>query len=329
MSLKSSNTSLAEIAEILKSRERFVVMSHARPDADALGSTLAMALCLRQLGKDVTAWNEDGVLAKFHYLPGAELLTVPPAEPQRFEVALVLDNAVRNRAGKAIEAVAHAEVTINIDHHITNEHYGDLNFIDATAPATGQILFELIRAHELPLTYAMADNLFAAISTDTGSFQYPNTTARTYEIGAELIRAGVNVGELSQKMYESYPRRRLELLRALLNVLRFTSRDRVASFALSVETTRNLGVKPEDSEGLIDYIRSIEGVVAAAFFEEVGDGRVRISLRSKTPKIDVSKVCGLFGGGGHKLAAGARLSGSLAEVQEKVLQAIDHEFDQP
>lgn len=329
MSQKTSNVGLAEIAEILKTRNRFVVMSHARPDGDALGCTLAMALCLRQLGKDVTAWNEDGVPVKFHYLPEHALVTRPPAEPQRFEVAVVLDNAVKNRAGKAIEAVAHADVWINLDHHITNEHYGDLNFIDPLAPATGQILFELIRGHDLPLTYAMADNLFAAISTDTGSFQYPSTTARTYEIAAELIRAGVNVGELSQKMYESYPRRRLELLRALLNVLRFSSRDRVASFALSAETVRTVGSVPEDTEGLIDTIRAIDGVTAAAFFEELGDGRVRVSLRSKSPKIDVSKVCGLFGGGGHKLAAGARVSGTLAEVQEKVLQAIDHEFDQP
>lgn len=329
MSQKTSNVGLAEVAEILKTRNRFVVMSHARPDGDALGCTLAMALCLRQLGKDVTAWNEDGVPAKFHYLPEHALVTRPPAEPQRFEVAVVLDNAVKNRAGKAIEAVAHADVWINLDHHITNEHYGDLNFTDPLAPATGQILFELIRGHDLPLTYAMADNLFAAISTDTGSFQYPSTTARTYEIAAELIHAGVNVGELSQKMYESYPRRRLELLRALLNVLRFSSRDRVASFALSAETVRAVGSVPEDTEGLIDTIRAIEGVTAAAFFEELGDGRVRVSLRSKSPQIDVSKVCGLFGGGGHKLAAGARVKGNLAEVQEKVLQAIDHEFDQP
>jgi phosphoesterase RecJ-like protein len=321
--------SLAEIAAVFRSRKRFVVMSHARPDGDALGCTIATALCLRQLGADVTAWNEDGVPEKFRYLPEYGIVSRPPAEPQNFDVAVVLDNAVKNRAGKAIEAVGHAEVVINIDHHITNDSYGDLNYIDATSPATGQILFELFRGQDLPLTYPMADNLFVAISTDTGSFQYPNTTARTYEIAADLIRAGVNVGALSQKMYESYPRRRLELLRALLNVLRMTSHDRVASFALSAETAKKLGAQPEDTEGLIDYIRSIEGVVAAAFFEEIGDGRVRVSLRSKSPKISVSKVCGLFGGGGHTLAAGARIAGSLAEVQEKVLQAIDHEFDQP
>ncbi len=322
-----NNCNLADIAEVLKSRQRFVVMSHARPDGDALGCTLAMALCLRQLGKDVTAWNEDGVPDKFHYLPGWEMVA-KPAEPQRFEVAIVLDNATKIRAGKAVEAVTHADVWINLDHHVTNEGYGDLNFINSTAPATGQILFELFRGHELPLTYEMADNLFVALSTDTGSFQYPNTTARTYEIAAELIRIGVNVGELSQKMYESHPRRRLELLRALLNVLRFTSKDRVASFALSAETVQKLGTQPEDTEGLIDTIRAIDGVIAAAFFEEIGDGRVRASLRSKSPKIDVSKVCAQFGGGGHTLAAGARIKGTLAEVQENVLQAIDYEFDQ-
>ena len=324
-----SNCALTDIAAVLRTRQRFVVISHMRPDGDALGCTLAMTLCLRQLGKDVTAWNEDGMPEKFRYLPCFELVTAPPAEPQRFDVAIVLDNAVENRAGTARTAIAHADVWINIDHHHTNERYGDLAYLDATAPAAGQVLYELFRQCDLPLTYEMADNLFVAISTDTGSFQYPNTTARTYEIAADLIRAGVKVGELSQKMYESYPRRRLELLRALLNVLRFTSKDRVASFALSAETARSLGAQPEDNEGLIDHIRSIDGVIAAAFFEEMSDGNIRISLRSKSPSIDVSKVCALFGGGGHKLAAGARTSGSLAEVQEKVLQAIDHEFDQP
>ena len=280
-----SNCTLAEIAEVLRTRRRFVVISHARPDGDALGCTLAMTLCLRQLGKDVTAWNEDGVLEKFRYLPCSELVTKPPTEPQSFDVAIVLDNAVENRAGTARTAIAHADVWINIDHHHTNPRYGDFAYVDASAPAAGQVLYELFRQCDLPLTYEMADNLFAAISTDTGSFQYPSTTAR--------------------------------------------SRDRVASFALSAETARTLGVQPEDNEGLIDAIRSIDTVVAAAFFEELGDGKIRISLRSKSAKIDVSKVCGLFGGGGHKLAAGARTPGTLAEVQEKVLQALDHEFDQP
>jgi phosphoesterase RecJ-like protein len=168
----------------------------------------------------------------------------------------------------------------------------------------------------------MADNLFAAISTDTGSFQYSGTTARTYEIGAELIRAGVNVAELSRKMYESFPRRRLELLRALLNTLRFSSDNRCASVTLAPSTVDVLGVVPEDNEGLIDHVRAIDGVIVAAFFEELPEDKVRVSLRSKDERVSVSAVCAQFGGGGHTLAAGARVRGSLNEVQDRVLAAI-------
>ncbi len=320
------NCPLSEIADVLRTRQRFVVMSHLRPDGDAYGSALAMALCLRELGKDVTVWNEDGMLEKYRFLPGSELVAKPPVEPQEFEVAIALDTAVENRIGTCAAALKRADVWINIDHHVTNDHYGDLAFIDATSPATGQILFELFEQEKLPLTAEMAENLFVAISTDTGSFQYPNTNARTYEIGAALIRAGVKVGAVSQRLYESYPLRRLQLLRELLNVFRLTANDRVASFALSIETVKKVGAMPEDNEGLIDYIRAIEGVVVAAFIEEMPDGKVRISLRSKDPKIDVSKICAAYGGGGHTLAAGARLAGSLAEVEARVLSAIAHEF---
>ncbi len=324
-----TNCRLEEIAEVLRTRNRFLILSHLRPDGDALGCELAMAFCLQQLGKDVTVWNEDGMLEKYSFLPGAELVSQPPGEPEEFEVVIALDTAVQNRVGPTcLKAIKKTDLWINIDHHVTNDHYGDLAYIDPAAPATGQILYELFRGNALPFTYEMADNLFVAISTDTGSFQYPSTTARTYEIGAELVRAGVNVGAVSQKLYESYPRRRLELLRALLNVLRLSCQDRVASFTLSETTTQALGAKPEDNEGLIDSIRAIEGVVVAAFLEETSDGKVRISLRSKDPRIDVSKICALFGGGGHTLAAGARTQGPLAEAEEKVLLAIAHEFEQ-
>jgi phosphoesterase RecJ-like protein len=323
------NAPLEEIAAVLRDRERFVVMSHVRPDGDALGCQIALALSLKQLGKQVRVWNEDGMLQKYRFLPHSDLVTKPPAEPESFDVAVILDTAVEGRIGACRAAVKEADVWINIDHHVTNNHYGDLAYIDANAPATGQILYELIRQNDLPFTYPMADNLFVAISTDTGSFQYPNTTARTYEIAAELVRAGVNVGDLSQKMYESYPRRRLELLRALLNVLRFTANGRVASFTLSLAAARELGAQPEDNEGLIDTIRAVEGVVVAAFIEELPEGKVRISLRSKDPRIDVSKVCGQFGGGGHTLAAGARIAGPLPPVEERVLAAIAAEFNDP
>jgi phosphoesterase RecJ-like protein len=325
--MTQANTTLAGIAQVLRDHNRFTIMSHVRPDGDALGCIIALGLSLRLMGKEVTLWNEDGLGEKFRYLPGWELVSLPPAEPVEVEVAIALDTASQQRLGMALAAVKSAKLWINIDHHVSNEGYGDLSYIDSTAPAAGQIIYELIASAGFPLTPDIAENLFAAISTDTGSFQYPNTTARTYEIGAALVRAGVKVGDLSQRMYESYPLRRVQLLRALLNVLKITCEGRVASFVLTQRMASELGVQPDDNEGLIDTIRAIDTVIVAAFIEELpADGKVRISLRSKDPRVDVCKIAQQFRGGGHTLAAGARIRGAVADVEAQVLAAISHEI---
>jgi bifunctional oligoribonuclease and PAP phosphatase NrnA len=311
-----------QIGQALREGGRFAVLSHVRPDGDALGSQLALGLSLKRLGKDVRIWNEEGMLEKYSFLPSANLLTKPPADPEDVDVAIALDTAIQNRLGTALPAVRSAKVWINIDHHPSNPGYGDLVYINPKAPATGQILFELIRSEKLPIDAAIAENLYVAISTDTGSFQYPNTTARTFEMAAELVRAGVDVGRVSQLTYENYPRRRAELLRDLLGTMRFEANNRVASFSLSLATAKKLGVLPEDNEGLIDHLRAIHGVIVAVFFEELADGKVRVSMRSKREKVNVCAICEKFGGGGHVLAAGARLPGTLAEVEKKILEEV-------
>lgn len=311
-----------QIGQALRDHQSFAVLSHVRPDGDALGSQLALGLSLRKLGKNVRIWNEDGMLEKYSFLSNADLLTKPPAEPEEVDVAIALDTAIQNRLGITVAAIKSAKVWINIDHHPSNPGYGDIVYIDPHAPATGQILFELMTNQKLPIDPAIAENLYVAISTDTGSFQYPNTTARTFEIAAELVRAGVDVGRVSQLTYENYQRRRVELLRDLLGTMRFDANDRVASFSLSMATAKKLSVLPEDNEGLIDHLRAIHGVVVAVFFEELADGKVRVSMRSKSEKVNVCAICEKFGGGGHVLAAGARVRGSLAEVEEKVLEEV-------
>jgi len=317
-----TQSTFAEIGQALRDHQTFAILSHVRPDGDALGSQLALALSLEQLGKTVRVWNEDGMIEKYNFLPRADLLSKPPAQKEEVDLVVALDTAVQTRLGTAIESVGSARMLINIDHHPSNPRYGDLVFIDPVSPATGQILFELISDQKLPMTPEIAENLYVAISTDTGSFQYPNTTARTFEIAAELIRAGVDVGRVSQLLYENYPRRRVELLRELLGTMRFAGQGRVASFSLSLAMTKRLGVLPEDNEGLIDHLRAIRGVIVAVFFEELPEGKVRVSMRSKSSEADVCAICMKFGGGGHKLAAGARVRGTLAEVEQKVLEAI-------
>jgi phosphoesterase RecJ-like protein len=309
-----------QIGRALREHQTFAVLGHVRPDGDALGSQLALGVSLRQLGKNVRIWNEEGMLDKYSFLPCANLLTRPPAQPEDVDVAVALDTAIQNRLGTTVAAIKSAKLWINIDHHPSNPGYGDIVYIDPKSPATGQILFELMTQQQLPIDPAIAENLYVAISTDTGSFQYPNTTARTFEIAAELVRVGVDVGRASQLIYENYPRRRVELLRDLLGTMQFDAKDRVASFSLSMATAKKLGVLPEDNEGLIDHLRAIRGVIVAVFFEELPDGKVRVSMRSKSEKVNVCAICEKFGGGGHVLAAGARVKGTLAEVEKKILE---------
>ncbi len=305
--MSSARSKFEEIGRILREHQRFAVMSHVRPDGDALGSQLALSLSLQQLGKDVRVWNEEGMLEKYSFLPRAELVTKPPSTPEDFDCAIALDTAIQNRLGTALGAVRSAKIWINIDHHPSNPGYGDVIHVDPDAPATAEIIFRLIKSQSLPFNRDIAENLYAAISTDTGSFQYPKTSAHTFEIAAELIRAGLDVGRLNQQLYENYPRRRLELLRELLRTMR---------------SAAELGVLPEDNEGLIDHLRAIRGVIVAVFFEELNDGKVRVSMRSKSEAVDVCAICQKFGGGGHNLAAGARVPGTLAEVEKKVMEEI-------
>ncbi len=315
-----------EIAKALRGAKRIAVASHLRPDADALGTTIAAALWLQSEGKDVTAWNEDGIPDKFRYLPGHELLTAPPDSPQEFDVFLALDTSVKKRLGTVLDAVAPGALWINIDHHISNEKFGELNYVDPTAPATGQILFELFRHTGVPITTSIATNLFAAISTDTGSFQYRGTDARTFDAGSALVSAGVDVADISRAMYETLPKRRFELLRFALNQAEFHCGDRIASFSLTLADAARLAVLPEDNEGIIDQLRAIDDVVSAIFFEELPEGKVRVSARSKDPAVDVCQICQQFKGGGHPLAAGARVCGSLEHVKQEFLKAVCHEI---
>jgi len=320
--MNTTNATFQEIGDALRGAHSICVLSHVRPDGDAYGSQLALALSLKHAGKSVTVWNEDAMNDRYRFLPGSDLVGSGAENPVEFDVVVVLDTATYERAGKPLQSVAPGALWINIDHHISNGRYGDLVHIDGHAPATGEIIFEFLTNQEFPFTYGVADNLYAAISTDTGSFQYPSTTARTYEIAAELVRKGVDVGDLARKLYESFPMRRIELLRETLTCLRITSDGRCASAALSQEIIRETGALPDDTEGLIDQIRAIEGVLIAAFFEELDGGKVRVSLRSKDPRINVCEICKNFNGGGHALAAGARPSGTLAEVEKNVLEAI-------
>ncbi|MBM3863957.1 MAG: bifunctional oligoribonuclease/PAP phosphatase NrnA [Verrucomicrobia bacterium] len=324
------SATIRRIGDIIQSHQSFLLLSHVRPDGDAIGSQIALGCSLIAIGKTVHLVNEDGLPENLAFLAGSHLVTPPPVDPIGVDVVFALDNATESRLGEAaLKCAADRRILVNIDHHVSNTRYGDVNLIDPTSPATGQILYELITALGMPLPPESRDAIYVAISTDTGSFQYPATTARTYEIAAGLIRRGLDVGAINSKTYDEHPYRRLELMRALLNTLELSADGLVAHWDLRERTRVELALRPEDSEGLIDTIRAIRGVQVALFFEELpGDeGKIRVSMRSKDRRIDVCRIALEFGGGGHALAAGIRMPGPLEAAKARVLDAVRRAVD--
>lgn len=327
MSVTTSNpTPLSQIADTLRAAKSIAIAAHVRPDGDAVGSVLGLALSLREMGKTVYALLEDGVPSNLAFLPETPTVLSPPYADFDIDVAIALDTATHERVGpNTVAALGRAPLLINIDHHPTNPCYGHLNHIAATEPATGQIIYELLRIGGFPITDAVLQHLFSAISTDTGSFQFSCTTARTHEITAEMMRAGLDTARLAQLLYQTYPARRLELMRAMLNEMSFRAEGRLVSWNLTQELMQKVQMEPGDTEGLIDTLRMIDSVISAVIFEELADGKIRVSARSKDSRLDVSVVCGQFGGGGHRMAAGARMKGPIAQAAETYLNALENE----
>lgn len=320
----SENSTFSRLGEAFEAHQTFAVVSHVRPDGDAIGSILALGHALEQMGKSVRYLNNDGCPESLAFLPGSEKVEVSSeAGEVDVEVAIFLDTAAHSRVGEgSLEAVKNAKLLINIDHHVSNPGYGDLNYIDSNSPATGQIIYDLLTALDLPISEITRDSIYVAVSTDTGSFQYPGTTQRTYEMAADLVARGLNVGEINQLTYDNQPYRKVELMRSLLNTLDRSEDGRVVWWDLRLETKEKLGLIDDDTEGMIDFIRAVQGVVVAVFFEDLDGGKIRVSMRSKDRRINASEICGVFGGGGHALAAGIRMAGPLESAREKVLNEV-------
>lgn len=318
------NATFSEIGKAIEDHNSFAVVSHVRPDGDAIGSVLALGHALEQLGKSVRYLNNDGCPKSLEFLPGSEKVEISgEVGVLDVDVAITLDTAAHVRIGEgSLEAIKNAKLLINIDHHISNPGYGDLSYVDPNSPATGQIIYELLISLGLPISRVSRDSIYVAVSTDTGSFQYPGTTQRTYEMAADLVGRGLNVGEINQLIYDNQPYRRVELMRALLNTLDRSHDGLLVWWDLPMATKNELELVDDDSEGLIDFIRSVQGVVVAVFFEDLDGGKVRVSMRSKDARVNASEICGVFGGGGHALAAGIRMPGPLEEAREKVLAVI-------
>ncbi len=313
-----------DFAELVGRHQCVGVISHHRPDGDAVGSTLALGLALMGQGKVVRLFNQDGVPERFAFLEGAELVeTLPPAFPPEVTLLIAVDTGDVKRLGdEGMRFFESAPATVNIDHHGTNPGYADFNVVEGAAAACGCVLMEMFAALGWGLTPGMATALYAAISTDTGSFQYGSTTPAVMRQAARLIEAGVDVAEVNRRLYQEVAPESVVVQREVLNHMCFEAGGAVSHYSMTAACKAALGVDLEATKDLVDIIRVIRGVKVAVIFEEVDGGRIRISLRSKNARVNVAEIAARFGGGGHAMASGIRMRGELAEVRHQVLEAI-------
>jgi phosphoesterase RecJ-like protein len=323
MSSRQTNTTqsdLRTIAEAIREHDRFLVTTHENPDGDALGSLLAAKLMLEQLGKDVVIYLAGDVPLpqEYQFMELGGLARRPPDDVDK-RVLLALDCASERRLGPDPSVYERAALVIDIDHHHDNTRFGRLNFIQADASSTGEIMRDLIAELDIDLTPEIAEALYIAIVTDTGRFQYANTTAKALRLAAELVEAGADVHRVFQGIYENVAFAKLKLIARALERARVFEGGRVIVSHLERQDFDAVGAEEPYSEGIIDYLRAAEGAEIAALIREPptqnGPTR-RVSLRTTTEGIDVSKIARKSGGGGHQMAAGFSSEASVDEITD-------------
>lgn len=305
----------------IKAQEKILLVAHVSPDGDTLGSCLALYLALVSLGKSAQVLSEDPVPQAYRFLPGAANIKRPEEmNEENVPAVIAVDCADRLRMGMAEPLFDRAKTTLNIDHHGTNTAFAEVNDV-RRAGATGELIYEIIRLLNVSVTEDMAVCLYTALATDTGNFSYSNTTPNTFRIMSELLETGFPLPEINRMLFRSTPLRKLKLQARALDKLELHCGGKVAISAISLSDFSDCGATAEDHEGVVDLLRDIDTVEAAAALRACEDGTVRVSLRGKR-YADVSRVAVALHGGGHKLAAGCTICGSLEAAKSAVLAEL-------
>lgn len=314
----NSDLAFRSVCDALRQHDTFIVTSHVRPDGDAMGSSVAMALALCAAGKRARVIMRDRLPIQFMEFPAVDEITCAEDVPHDESTVVVLECGDLERTG--LRGLDRHQV-INIDHHFGNTGFGAVQWFDGTAVACGEMVYAIIRDLGIPLTAAMATHLYVAIVTDTGSFRYPGVSPRTFEICARLLEAGADPVAISRHLFDGNTFGRLRLQGAVLNTLEIHDSGTIASIEVNHATIAASGATPEETDGLINIPLSVKQINAVAFFKEGDPGEYRVSLRSKGVT-DVGRIARDLGGGGHRNASGCTLGGSLADVRVRILQCL-------
>jgi len=307
---------LAQVLQEIQQRRRFLVTSHARPDGDAIGSTLALAQVLRKMGKSAEIVLGDPVPLLYHPLPGSETIVRSSQVNGDYDAVIILEcDSVQRTRLHGLEN----QFLINIDHHASSRPFANINWIDPSAVATAELVFRLAQAAQVKITPEIATCLYTAVLTDTGSFCYAPTNACTFELAKFLVEHGADPGKIAQSVYFSSPMSKMCLLGAALSRL---ERDgEIAWMSVTRHDMERFGALEEDCEGLVNYALSISGIEVAIFFREVAHERIRVSIRSKGA-VNVADIAQKFGGGGHECAGGFSTEGPVEEAARRVLAEL-------
>ncbi|MCB1059542.1 MAG: bifunctional oligoribonuclease/PAP phosphatase NrnA [Calditrichaeota bacterium] len=320
--MKFSSAEIAALRPFLES-PRVLISAHVRPDPDAIGSVLALREAVLQCGGTPVCVMEDECPTRCTMLFGAsEIVTLSgTAGLKPFDDVIVVDSGNRERIGDVESLVSKSARIANLDHHISNTKFGHVNLVDTDASASGELLFDLFEELKVSLTATMATNLLAGILTDTGRFRHSNTTPKTLRVAANLVEAGAKISELTEQLYYSIPAKDVRSTAQILSTLELHAEGRISTMFVPLDYV------VEDPDNLVDLGRAIDGVEVAVLFSEMDDGRIRVSLRSKSI-VNVSAIAESFGGGGHERAAGFRMYGTLRSVQARLLPSLMHALDQ-
>jgi phosphoesterase RecJ-like protein len=315
---------MLQVIKAIREYKRFLITAHVNPEGDSLCSQLAMKELLEIMGKTGTIVNQDNVPEHYRFLPKADEIITDLTKKVDFDAVLVLDCPTFRRAGRVKDLIPKGKPIINIDHHISSEHFGEVNWVDPNASSTGEMVYRLYRELDIPLTREVALCLYIAILTDTGSFNYENTSRLTHDIAGELLGYGLDPAMVSESVYERRTLEDIRLLGLVLSTLKVNLAGDVAYLELTREMMEKTGADIAKSEGFINYARSIGGVKIAMLFKEdkFDHSKINISFRSKGD-VDVNGIAAYFGGGGHTKASGCMVTGSLAEVERRVLDKVE------
>jgi len=313
------------INHLLKSKNIFLA-THVHPDGDAVGSLIAMGLAVEALNKKVTLYNENVLPAVYRFLPSINRIVQHADAENDYDTAVILDCGNLGRIGRLHSAIAQVPVIINIDHHVTNTGFGDLQFIDTSASATAEIVYRLIRKMGLPISKDMATSIYTGILTDTGSFRFSNTSRAAFDICSELMGLGVDPYDVAQHVYGTYSLGRIKLLNLAIDSIEISENGKLSVMTLYQRMLDETGTHSEDIDGFIHYAKRIEDIKVAVLIRELSGGKSRppdnryhVSLRSDGT-IDVSEIAASFGGGGHFSAAGFNIDSGIADLKKQIFK---------